>query len=343
MKISAFTNVALRLKDKSSTPPSSQESREDRTLVGKFKCLNTELQIYLCAISSARLVGALGKEDLNSFLNNHFAIVELSLSSLSSTTVAYVSNIMDSMEFFVEFCPLIWAQAHGLPSATLGAKKDNPSFTPLPLSMWNDKFRLCRALLRFQLYCELFHQPGDSSDSISDWEERIPEQEHFWLRYKWWEVEEVKCICQVLVFCLESFDPLPGHATSYIGSSPQLNNLQQRGLPQLRNFLDDSTTQRTTFGESYVRRFLARAFHGFKTVDPENFSWFSRLRPVVECHDHSIYVPCAGTDRSAKDRRWDLSPYPGVRLQRLVNLARVGEWPYECRMAGNAKGATVTF
>lgn len=103
--------------------------------------------------------------------------------------------------------------------------------------MFTDKRRIRRALLRFQLYCELFHQPGDSSESVSDWEERLEEQEAFWLRYEWWEVEEVKCIYQVLVFCFEN--TTAGDLSQFYEASDG-EHPQQRGLIQLRHFLDES-------------------------------------------------------------------------------------------------------
>ena len=41
-----------------------------------------------------------------------------------------------------------------------------------------------------------------ASDDTDNWEGRLSEQELFWLRYEWWEVEEVKCIYQLLVLSL---------------------------------------------------------------------------------------------------------------------------------------------
>jgi len=146
--------------------------------------------------------------------------------------------------------------------------------TCLPLSMW-DRERLRRALLHFQLYCELFHQPRDSSDAVNDWEERLSEQEFFWLRYEWWEVEEVKCIYQLLVYCLEddlSIEPLVSDSEIAEGG-----RLQERGLPQLRHFLDNTET--TAFGKTYLRRFMSRAFNGFSKAYPDDLNYCSQPRP----------------------------------------------------------------
>jgi hypothetical protein len=99
-------------------------------------------------------------------------------------------------------------------------------------------------LLRFQLYCELVYHPGDSFETVSEWEERTEEQDVFWLRCEWWEVEEVKCVYQVLVFCLENASPRSSRSEKVSGEQSQ-----QRGLTQLRNFLDDSTACPTALGK----------------------------------------------------------------------------------------------
>lgn len=194
--------------------------------------------------------------------------------------------------------------------------------------MYTDKRTIRRALLRFQLYCELFHQPGDSSESVSDWEERLEEQEAFWLRYEWWEVEEVKCIYQVLVFCFEN--TTAGELPQFYEASD--GELSQRGLIQLRHFLDESIAPPTEFGRGYSRRFLARSFYGFRRADPDDFGHFSHPRPpYIQYHVDAGVVP-AGTYRTlvreregkwkytirqgpGKNRKWMPSPYPGVQLE----------------------------
>lgn len=191
------------------------------------------------------------------------------------------------------------------------------------------------ALLRFQLYCELFHQPGDNSDNVFDWEERCPEQELFWLRYEWWEVEEVKSIYQTLVFCLEnaSRETSGSIEQSEQTGKPLANPNQQRGLTQLRCFLDDSVGRATAFGKSYLRRFLARAFHGFGQVDREDYGYFSLPRPECKPHFLAAGVQPEGTYRilyhkhqshqyivfrgPGRNRKWMPRSYPGVQLERF--------------------------
>jgi hypothetical protein len=327
-------------------------SEEDRKFV---LVADEELQQYLYAIMSARTVGPLNTAELKLFLDDHF---EKSNKSVAPSTMPrcqdahnYISKTLEAVDFFVEFCILIFAKAYGAPSAPyspieriiLGRPAEEQArllSTSLPLSMWSDKRRIRRALLRFQLYCELFHQPGDCSESVSDWEERLQEQEVFWLHYEWWEVEEVKCIYQVIVFCLEN--------ASAGGSSHSSEVLrddgQQRGLTQLRYFLDDSIARPNAFGEGYLRRFLTRPFHGFQEADPEDYGYFSQSRPAYMQHfaaagiqpDHTYrtlfhkyenfrYVVSQGPGRN---RKWMPSPYPGVQLE---HLNRRHCPPAECR------------
>jgi hypothetical protein len=204
--------------------------------------------------------------------------------------------------------------------------------------MW-DKYRIRRTLLRFHLFCELFHHPGDSIDGVDDWEERLPEQEFFWLRYERWEVEEVKCIYQLLVF---SLDLGLSREISGLGTETfQEGRLQECGLPQLRHFLDD--TQKTPFGESYLRRFLSRAFYGFSRADPDDLNYFSQSRPLYKRHFAAAGFKPPGTYRSLspssnKSRRWEPSPYPGVQLEHITDPILNPHLPGECRpLASNPR------
>lgn len=87
-----------------------------------------------------------------------------------------------------------------------------------------------RALLRIQLYAELFHQPSDPSDSDSGWETRLPEIKLFWSRYDEPEMRECKCIYAALVISV-------GHEIEYKeealgGPGQNEDRVQHRGLPQ---------------------------------------------------------------------------------------------------------------
>jgi hypothetical protein len=256
--------------------------------------LDQELHQYLYAIAAARQEPCIGSENLEIFLNRHLEQENTSPPlNILPVSFSYMKDIAEAMEFFfTEFCVLLFAKGHGAPytpplgisNLLYGRPKEEQRKlleTYLPLSMW-DKHRIRRALLRFQLYCELFHQPGEPSalDNEDDWEGRLSEQELFWLRYEWWEVEEVKCIYQLLVFSLALDCP---RETSGSGIQDSFEGrLQERGLPQLRHFLDG--TNRTLFGERYLRKFLSRAFYRFSKADPDDLNYFSLPRPLYRAH-----------------------------------------------------------
>lgn len=340
-----------------------------------------ELQQYLFAIISARTVGPLNTiKQIGLFMNEHF---EKSTNNKTAAPLAmprcqdtldYMSDTLEAVDFFVEFCILIFIRGYGASPSTSreissfisgrrpAQEKARLLSTTLPLSMFTARKRqIRRALLRFQLYCELFHQPGDnSSESISDWEERLEEQEAFWLRYEWWEVEEVKCIYQVLIFCFENTtaaaESLQHLSSSETPDAEQSDNQQhqQRGLVQLRRFLDDSIAPPTAFGAGYLRRFMARSFHGFRRADPDDFGHFSQPRPLYMPHHVAAGVIPAGSYRTlvrkceetpegrrmytirqgpGKTRKWVPSPYPGVQLEHFKRCP-----PYEYRaVPGNEK------
>jgi hypothetical protein len=267
------------------------------------RSLEEELQQYAHAIICARTVGPLAKEKLNLFLDDHLEREETSHppTSLprSQDTLDYITSVLEATEFFAEFCKLMFSRG-----------RTPPHFPPdHPWSTSPERFRIRRALLRFQLYCELFHQPGDSSHSVSDWEERFPEQKLFWTRFEWWEVEECKCIYYLLVFCLKAV--MGNKRPESTGEDDQLH---RRGLSQLQTFIED--TPSTIFGLSYIRRFLAKALHGFCVVDPLDLNLFSWLRHRYEK---------TGLAASAKKRRWEPSRCPPVTLE-SISCEQMRRW-----------------
>ena len=83
-------------------------------------------------------------------------------------------------EFFLHFCVQIFTGRF-------------PWISKIPLSS-GEKHRLRRALLRVQLFAQLFHQPGltDAIVSDRDWEQRYYVQHHLWVLFENVEVEEIK-------------------------------------------------------------------------------------------------------------------------------------------------------
>jgi hypothetical protein len=285
------------------------------------RSVEEELQQYLYAVICARTAGPLAKEKLNLFLDDHLEREETSRppTSLphSQDTLDYIASILEATEFFAEFCKLRFSRG-----------RTPPRFPPdQPWLTSPERFRIRRALLRFQLYCELFHQPEDSSHSVSDWEERFSEQEVFWTRFEWWEVEECKCIYYLLIFYLKAVTE--NRQPGYTGEADQLHRLMgnkkpgytgeddklhRRGLPQLQAFIED--TPSTIFGLSYLHRFLAKALHGFCVVDPLDRNLFARIR-------HRYEKP--GPAAPANQRRWEPSPCPVATLESIARQ-QIGRW-----------------
>jgi hypothetical protein len=262
--------------------------------------LDEDIKYYLYAIASARAAGPLTSNAIDAFLDVHFETVDIARTPRSvprtPDTIEYIDTVISAMNFFVEFCILVFSRGRG-----------HPIF--LPRSHALERPRLRRALLRFQLYCELFHQPGDPSDCVSDWETRIPEQKAFWEHWEWWEIEECKCIYYLLIQCL---------SVSTGPDSPQGNNLKtdsvlRRGIAQLRDFIEEIPP--TGFGVSYKRRFQEQALWGFAKAAPSDWSFGPRLR--------------------AKNRKFGPLREPHVKLRDVLG-SRVGGWtmhPKEPRKA----------
>jgi len=144
-------------------------------------------------------------------------------------------------------------------------------------------------------------------------------------------VEEVKCIYQLLVFSL-ALDCPRENSGSGIQDSFE-GRLQERGLPQLRHFLDG--TNRTLFGERYLRKFLSRAFYRFSKADPDDLNYFSLPRPLYRAHFAAAMIKPWGTYKSLtlsanKSRRWEPSPYPGVQLEHLTDPTLNPTLPAKC-------------
>lgn len=280
--------------------------------------IDEELQCYLFAVveaqEEAQATGGMNRFEIEDFLIAHFEYANTHVIPAgvprSLDTIAYMANVLEAVEHFSELLPRIWSYCGciGLFSKPI-----------LPLTMWKDKYRLRRALLRFQLYCELFHNPGDDnpSDMSSSWgwEDNWEAQELFWLRYEWWEVEEVKCVYHTLHFHLDC----QSKSTSHIlkpdcATRPVIPPLSLRGLPTLFTALTTKCPLKlSTFQKAYLKNFLQRAFSGFRITDPEDLGHFSQGRIPNLFHD-PIPFP---TYRTGEMRRWETSPFPGVTLKQL--------------------------
>ncbi|KAL1979617.1 hypothetical protein VTN96DRAFT_5439 [Rasamsonia emersonii] len=118
----------------------------------------------------------------------------------NQTSLEYMISVVEAVEFYLVFAIRVW-------NCTL--LYCNPWPGPHYNACPPTRFRMRRARLRIQLYTELFHQPGDSSDSISDWEERLPEMKLFWHQYDEAEMRECKCIYAAVALAV-------GHEIEYL-------------------------------------------------------------------------------------------------------------------------------
>ena len=173
--------------------------------------------------------------------------------SPSSQTARRLASLTDTIDFFVHFCTAIWPA-------------DFPLAKHMPLSAGED-LRIRRALLRFQLYTQLFHQPEATDEIVSDrdWEQRHHQEQYFWTRFTSVEVEECKCIYGLLIHILSYIRPIQPSQTYCDKSS-------QRGLPLLHCVFAESTI--SPLASSYAMRFVDYAGTGFDKIDPHDGNYF---------------------------------------------------------------------
>lgn len=179
------------------------------------------------------------------------------LISPSYQTARRLAGLTETIDFFVHFCTALWLA-------------DVPLAKQMPLSAGEDR-RIRRALLRFQLYAQLFHQPEATEELVSDrdWEQRHQQQQYFWTRFTSVEVEECKCIYGLLVNIVSYMRPIRPSQTHCDKSS-------QRGLPLLRCIFAGSTLSPLT--SSYAERFADYAFTGLGKLDPHDGNYFLPYR-----------------------------------------------------------------
>ena len=177
--------------------------------------------------------------------------------SPSYQTARRLADLTETIDFFVQFCTARWLADFRL------AKQ-------MSLSAGEDR-RIRRALLRFQLYAQLFHQPEATDELVSDrdWEQRLHQQQYFWTRFTSVEVEECKCIYGLLVHIISYMRPIQPTETHCDESS-------QRGLPLLQCVFAGSTI--SPLASSYAERFADYAFTGLDELDPHDGNYFLPYR-----------------------------------------------------------------
>ena len=168
-----------------------------------------------------------------------------------------VATLTTVIDFFVHLCNSLY------PREFLRAQT-------MPLSLGED-LRIRRALLRFHLYAQLFHQPESTDELVSDrdWEQRHQQQQYFWTKFTTVEVEECKCIYALLVDALSYMRP-------FQSSTPCFTKSSQRGLPLLDSIFFNSGV--TPLASSYAERLVDYAFTGLDKMDPHDGNYFLPYR-----------------------------------------------------------------
>jgi hypothetical protein len=78
--------------------------------------LDQELQQYLYAIAAARQEPCTGSENLDIFLDRHLEQEDTSPPlNILPVSFSYMKDIVEAMEFFTEFCVLLFAKGHSAP------------------------------------------------------------------------------------------------------------------------------------------------------------------------------------------------------------------------------------
>lgn len=177
--------------------------------------------------------------------------------SPSYQIVRRLADLTETIDFFVHFCTALWLA-------------EFPLAKHMPLSADEDQ-RIRRALLRFQLYAQLFHQPEATDELVSDrdWEQRHHQQQYLWTRFTSVEVGECKCIYRLLVSIVSYMRPIQPSQTHCDKSS-------QRGLPLLHCVFAGSTI--SPLASSYAGRFANYAFTRMDKLDPHDGNYFLPFR-----------------------------------------------------------------
>ena len=176
--------------------------------------------------------------------------------------------LVESVEFFLHFCAALFTRAL------------SPQCREALTLTEDEAFRIRRALLRFQLYAQIFHQPEATDMVISDrdWECRAESQQYFFTRFECVEAEEIKCIYSSIYHALSHLEPrwplsCSNETQGSTNDSPPgaAYKSQLRGLPLLQEVFSRKPSQ---LAASYAACLVAYAFHGFEEVDPDDGNWF---------------------------------------------------------------------
>lgn len=176
----------------------------------------TELREYAYAAVLAEIRGWVDPRDLLLDLLEEVSPETLLIGLPPTLEIVHkLACVTEAIEFFTVFCSTLYLS-------------NFPSNRRWTLSH-GEGFRIRRALLRFQLYTQFFHQPKATDVLVSDrdWEARPRSEEYFWTRFTSVEAEECKCVYVLLVNALTHTRPI--HHSHNPSVQSQVS--RQRGLP----------------------------------------------------------------------------------------------------------------
>ena len=162
-------------------------------------------------------------------------------------TVKRLVKLTETIDFFVPFSTALWLENFDRPKR-------------MPPSPGEDS-RIRRALLRFQVYTQVFPLP-EATDKLNldrEWENRRDVEQYFWKSFTRVEVEECKRICVLLVNVLSNICPVQP-------SRPSCNQSRHPGPPLLDYVYFDSIIY--PLASSYAKRVANYAFTGLNKVEP---------------------------------------------------------------------------
>jgi len=219
-----------------------------------------ELSQYVYAITLAQHLGPKALDGLAIFMTAHFEGMQPRrlLCGFPRTygSLKHIADIHQTIEFFTDFCV-----DRFLAELPVGMQ--------YPLSA-GERMRLQRALLRFQLFCQIFHQPGnvDRIDSDSNWEVGYKAL-RFWSRFEMVEAEECRCIFVLLY-----------HVLKPAGSWGEDKNIKistrERGLPILRHSIEKGKL--SVFEAGYVRCLVKYALSDSEEIHMDLGNHFNLAR-----------------------------------------------------------------
>lgn len=221
---------------------------------------NPELYRYVFAIMTARNINI--QKSLHYFLTyftggcSNTALLP-GYVPRSVDTLRYMSEVVNAVDFYLLYGKRLWDNA----MTNQRHPSDYPPATDLVIRT---------GLLRLQLYAEIFHQPLDNSDLIDNWDADLLLLQDYW---GFFESEPYLRLCK---FLYAAIAVSVGHEIEHkhlpaVDAAPDTVCL--RGISQTKRFMLGQSY--TSFGLSYVRRFVQKNVSMMELLDSASGAWSS--------------------------------------------------------------------